>query len=127
METTFWGFIQMNIEQAERIKEYLTEENYDNKMIDKDTKLVGSSRGITLVFAKVVRGGYEERDFWFNEFENFLKKIEAIYSTVCFEYDDKDDLFVYDYLFNTEKMEWEVYEYKFTRQLAAKRVIKRDA
>ena len=113
METTFWGFIYMNLEQADSVKQYLAQEDFDNRMIDKHSILSTSSRGITLAFGKVVRGGFEEKDFWFNELESFLKNIEAFYSTVCFEFEDKKGIFVYNYSFSSEPPGWTIYENHF--------------
>ena len=113
IETTFWGFIHMDAKQVEKVKEYLSLETYDNKIIDENSIFSETSRAITLSFGKIVRGGYDEKDFWINEIESFLKNIEAFSCTVCFEFDGKEGLFVYKYLFSYEPSGWTIYENHF--------------
>ena len=113
METTFWGIIHMNKGQAEKVRQYLTNDAYNNQTIGKESVFYESSRATTLTFGKVVRGGFDERDFWLDEFGTFLKDIEAVYCTVYFEFEDKKGLFVYYCLYSLEPKGWTIYENHF--------------
>jgi hypothetical protein len=122
-ETTFWGYVFMYSKHSASIKKYLDNESYSNKVIDKESLLIGSSRGITLTFGKTVRGGFEEKDFWVNEFEFFLKNIVAMTASICFEFEDKPGVYIYNYVCDGDKSEWRAFENYFIWQDTNERLL----
>jgi hypothetical protein len=107
-ETTYWGIIHLNSEQKEKADVIISGLDNNSPMINNLDCSFSVGRGYSLHFGKVVRGGYDEKDFWINEFENFLKKISGIYAIVCFEFEDKKGMVIYQYYFNGEY--WIAYE-----------------
>lgn len=107
-ETTYWGIIHLSLEQKERAEKIVAEPGNSSSIINNLDCGFSVGRGYSIHFGKVVRGGYSEKDFWINEFENFLKKISGFYATVCFEFEEKKGMFIYQYYFNGES--WIAYE-----------------
>lgn len=108
----------MDAEQCKKIKECIADEKFENKVISNVPMITESSRAYTISFAKIVRGGIDEKKFWIDELENFLKSIIAIECSVLFEFDDKPGLFMRSYIYDIERKGWTVFDddYNLTNQ-----------